>query len=43
MKALKLKLVGGTAALVAVLGGGAAFAANQLSPQRRARPTWTRS
>jgi hypothetical protein len=32
MKALKLKLVGGTAALVAVLGGGGAFAATQLSP-----------
>ena len=32
MKALKLKLAGGTAALAAVLGGGAAVAATQLSP-----------
>ena len=32
MKALKLKIAGGTAALVAVLGGGAAVAATQLSP-----------
>jgi hypothetical protein len=32
MKALKLKIAGGTAALVAVLGGGAAIAATQLSP-----------
>ena len=32
MKALKLKIVGGTAALAAVLGGGAALAADQLSP-----------
>ena len=32
MKALKLKLAGGTAALMAVLGGGGAFAATQLSP-----------
>ena len=32
MKAFKLKLAGGTAALVAVLGGGAAVAATQLSP-----------
>jgi hypothetical protein len=29
---VKLKLAGGTAALAAVLGGGAALAANQLSP-----------
>jgi transposase-like protein len=32
MKALKLKIAGGTAALAAVLGGGAAVAATQLSP-----------
>lgn len=32
MKALKLKLAGGAAALAAVLGGGAAIAATQLSP-----------
>jgi hypothetical protein len=32
MKNLKLKIAGGTAALAAVLGGGAAFAATQLSP-----------
>ena len=32
MKSLKLKIAGGTAALVAVLGGGAAVAASQLSP-----------
>jgi hypothetical protein len=32
MKSLKLKIVGGTAALAAVLGGGAAVAATQLSP-----------
>jgi len=32
MKALKLKIAGGTAALAAVIGGGAAVAANQLSP-----------
>ena len=32
MKALKLKIAGGTAALVAVIGGGAAVAASQLSP-----------
>jgi hypothetical protein len=32
MKARKLKIVGGTAALAAVLGGGAALAADQLSP-----------
>ena len=32
MKALKLKLAGGTAALAAILGGGAAVAATQLSP-----------
>ncbi len=32
MKALKLKIAGGTAALAAVLGGGAAVAANQLTP-----------
>jgi hypothetical protein len=32
MKALKLKIVGGAAALAAVLGGGAALAADQLSP-----------
>ena len=32
MNALKLKLAGGTAALAAVLGGGAAVAATQLSP-----------
>lgn len=32
MKALKLKLAGGTAALAPVLGGGAAVAATQLSP-----------
>ena len=32
MKALKLKIAGGTAALAAVIGGGAAIAANQLSP-----------
>jgi hypothetical protein len=32
MKALKLKLAGGTAALAAVIGGGAAVAATQLSP-----------
>ena len=32
MKSLKLKLAGGTAALAAVLGGGAAVAATQLSP-----------
>jgi hypothetical protein len=31
MKALKLKIAGGTAALAAVLGGGAALAATQLS------------
>ena len=31
MKALKLKIAGGTAALAAVLGGGAAVAANQVS------------
>lgn len=31
MKALKLKIAGGTAALAAVLGGGAAVAATQLS------------
>jgi len=32
MKALKLKIAGGTAALAAVVGGGAAVAATQLSP-----------
>ena len=32
MKALKLKIAGGTAALAAVIGGGAAVAATQLSP-----------
>jgi hypothetical protein len=32
MKALKLKIAAGTAALAAVLGGGAAVAATQLSP-----------
>jgi hypothetical protein len=32
MKALKLKIAGGTAALAAVLGGGAAVAATQLDP-----------
>lgn len=32
MKALKLKIAGGTAAAAAVLGGGAAVAATQLSP-----------
>jgi hypothetical protein len=32
MKRLKLKLAGGTAALAALLGGGAAIAATQLSP-----------
>jgi hypothetical protein len=32
MKALKLKIAGGTAALAAVLGGGAAVAATQSSP-----------
>jgi hypothetical protein len=32
MKALKLKIAGGTAALAAVLGGGAAVAATQLTP-----------
>lgn len=32
MKALKLKLAGGTAALAAVIGGGAALAADRLSP-----------
>jgi transposase-like protein len=32
MKALKLKIAGGTAALAAVLGGGVAVAATQLSP-----------
>ncbi len=32
MKSLKLKIAGGTAALAAVLGGGAAVAATQLSP-----------
>ena len=32
MNALKLKIAGGTAALAAVLGGGAAVAATQLSP-----------
>ena len=32
MKALKLKIAGGTAAVAAVLGGGAAVAATQLSP-----------
>ena len=32
MKSLKLKLAGGTAVLAAVLGGGAAVAATQLSP-----------
>ncbi len=32
MKGLKLKIAGGTAALAAVLGGGAAVAATQLSP-----------
>jgi hypothetical protein len=32
MKGIKLKLAGGTAALAAVLGGGAAVAATQLSP-----------
>ena len=32
MKGLKLKIAGGTAALAAVVGGGAAVAATQLSP-----------
>ena len=32
MQSLKLKIAGGTAALAAVLGGGAAVAATQLSP-----------
>ena len=32
MKALRFKIAGGTAALAAVLGGGAAIAATQLSP-----------
>ncbi|HYK06697.1 MAG TPA: hypothetical protein VEW11_02900 [Gaiellaceae bacterium] len=32
MKALKLKIAGGSAALAAVIGGGAAVAATQLSP-----------
>lgn len=32
MKALRLKIVAGTAALAAVLGGGAAIAATQVSP-----------
>jgi hypothetical protein len=32
MKSFKLKIAGGTAALAAVLGGGAAVAATQLSP-----------
>ena len=32
MKALKLKIAGGTAALAAVIGGGAAVAATQLTP-----------
>lgn len=34
MKSLKLRLAAGTAALVAVLGGGAALAATQLSPKQ---------
>ena len=37
MKALKLKLAGGTAALAAVLGGGVAVAATQSSPAEESK------
>ena len=37
MKALKLKLAGGTAALAVVLGGGAAIAATQASPTEESK------
>ena len=37
MKALKLKLAGGAAALAAVLGGGAAIAATQSSPAEESK------
>lgn len=39
MKRMKLKLTGGTAAVVAVIGGGAALAADRPSPKGESEET----